>query len=50
MSRDTDGIMSFDGPDRAWDLWTAGLGVFRDCAALREFMEDWLRAYRQDGD
>jgi ketosteroid isomerase-like protein len=43
--RDVDGIMSFYAPDAVWDLSTGGLGVFRGRAAIRGFMEDWLRAY-----
>jgi ketosteroid isomerase-like protein len=43
--RDVDEIMSFYAPDAVWDLSTGGLGVFRGRAAIREFMEDWLRSY-----
>jgi ketosteroid isomerase-like protein len=44
-SRDVDGIMRFYGPDAVWDLSAGGLGLFRGHAAIREFMEDWLRSY-----
>jgi ketosteroid isomerase-like protein len=44
-SRDIDGIMSFYRADAVWDLSAGGLGVFRGRAAIREFMEDWFRAY-----
>jgi ketosteroid isomerase-like protein len=42
---DVDGIMSFYAPDAVWDLSTGGLGMFRGHAAIRDFMEDWLRSY-----
>ena len=44
-SRDVDGIMRFYGPDAVWDLSTGGLGLFHGHAAIRKFMEDWLRSY-----
>lgn len=43
--RDVDDLMSFLAPDAVWDVPPMDLRVFEGRAAIRGFVEEWLRAY-----
>jgi ketosteroid isomerase-like protein len=43
--RDVDEAMSLFAPHAVWDISPMDLGVFQGRAAIRGFLEDWLRAY-----
>jgi SnoaL-like domain len=42
---DVDGEMSFYGPNPVYDLSAMGMGVFEGRAAIRTFLEGWMRSY-----
>lgn len=42
---DLDEAMSFFAPDAVWDLSPMGIGIVEGRAAIRRYLEDWLRAY-----
>jgi hypothetical protein len=42
---DWDGVLSFYGPDTAWDMSPAGLGKYDGPAALRRFFVEWTGSY-----
>jgi ketosteroid isomerase-like protein len=43
--RDLDAVMSFFAPDAVWNLSPMGIGIVEGRAAIRRYVEDWLRAY-----
>jgi hypothetical protein len=43
--RDIDGVLDFYAPDAIWDSSAIGIGVHDGRDAVRELLEDWLRAY-----
>jgi ketosteroid isomerase-like protein len=44
---DYEAMMSFFGPDAAWDMSPMGLGLYEGAGAVRRFFEDWRGSYEE---